>query len=45
MVMAMEYLTQVIGVLITLTQDAIKKKVLGSGSLQVATGKMCNSLI
>jgi hypothetical protein len=43
--MEMEYLTQVTDVLITLIQDAIKKKVLGSGSLQVATGKICNSLI
>ena len=45
MVMVMEYLTQVISVLITLTQDAIKKKVVDSGSLQVTTGKMCNSLV
>jgi hypothetical protein len=37
--MVMEYLTQVTDVLITLIQDAIKKKVLGSGSLQAATGK------
>ena len=43
--MAMDYLIQVIGVLITQTQDASKKKVLDSGSLQVATGKMCNSLV
>jgi hypothetical protein len=37
-VIVMEYLTQVTDVLITLIQDAIKK-VLGSGSLQAATGK------
>jgi hypothetical protein len=42
--MAMEYLTQVTDVLITLIYDVLKKEILSSGSFQVATGKICNSL-